>query len=717
MSIRNSLAVLALAVAATFVVPANHATAVVTVKWSVDTYRDFNAGEAKNAFITSLGEVRPGWKTHRTKVEVDAVWAAIRAADGTVYLGTDDDGRVYRVKGKTVSKFAQIKDAVAIVSLVQAKGSVYAGTMPGGEIWKVDPRTGKSNKVVKLKGAETVWSMTMGRGGKYLYAGTGPSGKLFRVDIKTRAARVVFQQDKRILSLVTSKDGGIWLGTSEKALVLRYDPGKNTTRAMVDFAGNEITTMIPWRNGVIVAANTLKDPITSGMKTKRTVDHAKRKRADGHKAKMPRTGSKPGADRSTSSSAKPTRRGARKGRGALYRVWGDGRLEQLHALTQTYFTSIAATSSGRIYAGAADKGRVYMIDTDESVSTAYDVGERMVAKLLYSKRHGLSFVTGDATALYRSTGPARTASYMSKVIDTKAPSRFGKLVWHGRGKLRMETRTGNTATPDKAWSRWSQPRRRARGLGTRSAGVISSPTGRYIQFRVKFNGDRRAVLRKTALYYLPQNRPTRVTSVKVSSTVRSGKAMTLRRGATKPRSPLMKVRWAVYNPDRDATMYTLYVRREGEVLWRQVSSPTIPLKTTKFRWNTETFQDGYYRLRVTASDRGANTSGRALESHKTTGLFVVDNAKPRVSAVTIKYPRVSARTTDTLSPIMEAAYSVDNGPWQLAASSDGLFDSPTEILSMTLPSGLRAGFHTLTIRAMDEAGNIGSRSVSFQVKR
>ena len=39
------------------------AGAVVTATWSVETYQQFDAGDATNAFITSAGELRPGWDT------------------------------------------------------------------------------------------------------------------------------------------------------------------------------------------------------------------------------------------------------------------------------------------------------------------------------------------------------------------------------------------------------------------------------------------------------------------------------------------------------------------------------------------------------------------------------------------------------------------------------------------------------------------------------
>ena len=73
--------------------------------------------------------------------------------------------------------------------------------------------------------------------------------------------------------------------------------------------------------------------------------------------KTPEAGTKPGADKDTSG-AEAGRKGARKGKGALFRVGEDGALEQLHALTQTYFTAVAVGADGVIYAGAADKGRI-----------------------------------------------------------------------------------------------------------------------------------------------------------------------------------------------------------------------------------------------------------------------------------------------------------------------------------------------------------------------
>jgi len=82
----------------------------------------------------------------------------------------------------------------------------------------------------------------------------------------------------------------------------------------------------------------------------------------------------------------------------------------------------------------------------------------------------------------------------------------------------------------------------------------------------------------------------------------------------------------------------------------------------------------------------------------------------------VSYPRAQARATDALSTIAEMAFSVDDGPWQLGASSDGLFDDQTEELRIDLAAGLSRGTHTLAVRVADAAGNVGSTSTTFVVK-
>lgn len=691
------------------------AHAVVTALWTVETYQQLDQGDATSALITSTGELRPGWDTKRTALEGDAVWSALRLADGSLLLGSDAKGAVYRVgpgAGDAPKKLVSIEGAIAVVALAAGDGgAVYAGTMPGARLWKIDVGAGKATAVATLKDVETIWSLAVS--GDTVYAGTGPAGKLFAVRGGT-ASEAFATEDKRITALTVTRDGAVWLGTSERALVFRYDPKTKTARAMADFAGNEVSAIIPYRDGVAAAANELADPPTGAGKTASQVEAAEKPNAaKGQVAKAPEAGSKPGADKETPSVADTGRRGAKKGKGALFAIGGDSRLEQLHALTQTYFTSLAATAEGRIYAGAADKGRVYLVEPDGAVATAFDIEERAVSQV-GTAGATVWFATDDAAALYRTTGRASAARYVSDVFDSKAVARFGRIMWAAEGKVTFETRSGNTAKPGVGWSEWQRPTGIGRFGSGAQAGKVASPPGRYWQFRASLEDDA-ARLSRVSGYYAPANQATSVEDVSLEPASKES-LPTLKDLAAKPRSPVLRVKWKIENPDADDTSYALEVRRDGEANWRPIATGKQPLTATSWEWNTETYPDGWYRLRVTASDALANSPDRALSTSFTTPVFAIDNQRPAIEALNVSYPRATARATDAINVISEAAFSIDDGPWQLATTDDGLFDDPSETVRFDLPSTLGKGTHTLAVRIADAAGNVGSTSTTFVVK-
>ncbi|HEY0254046.1 MAG TPA: hypothetical protein VGC41_21100, partial [Kofleriaceae bacterium] len=137
------------------------ADAVVTAQWTVETYQQFDAGDSSSAFVTSSGEVRPGWDIKRTGLEGDAVWSALHLADGSVLLGSDVGGAIFRTSGDSAKKVVTIPGAIAVVAMTQTiDGSVWAGTMPGNKLWKIDlAGGGKATAGPQLKDTETIWSL------------------------------------------------------------------------------------------------------------------------------------------------------------------------------------------------------------------------------------------------------------------------------------------------------------------------------------------------------------------------------------------------------------------------------------------------------------------------------------------------------------------------------------------------------------------------------
>ena len=116
--------------------------------------------------------------------------------------------------------------------------------------------------------------------------------------------------------------------------------------------------------------------------------------------------------------------------------------------------------------------------------------------------------------MYRATGRASQAKYMSDVLDAKAVARFGKLTWIAQGKVKIETRSGNTAKPGVGWSDWRRPTQVGKLGGGVEGGKIASPPGRYLQFRAALEDDD-ARVRRVMSYYVPQNSATDVQDVTV----------------------------------------------------------------------------------------------------------------------------------------------------------------------------------------------------------
>ena len=104
---------IALAVVAAAAVPgATPATAGTTSTWTVETYGQFDAGDAADAFLTSLGEVRPGWQTTKVELTGDGVWSALRLSSGAIVVGTDADGQILKVDGAKSAKLGAIPSAI-----------------------------------------------------------------------------------------------------------------------------------------------------------------------------------------------------------------------------------------------------------------------------------------------------------------------------------------------------------------------------------------------------------------------------------------------------------------------------------------------------------------------------------------------------------------------------------------------------------------------------
>jgi hypothetical protein len=110
----------------------------------------------------------------------------------------------------------------------------------------------------------------------------------------------------------------------------------------------------------------------------------------------------------------------------------------------------ATDGSGRIYE-VSDNRKVRLIDqTDSDVMRLVKLGMAGTPRIVAA-------TATQGKVLEIGTTPAPQGVYESPVHDAGSLARWGRLEWHGSGKLAFRTRSGNSARPDKTWSDWSAP--------------------------------------------------------------------------------------------------------------------------------------------------------------------------------------------------------------------------------------------------------------------
>ena len=699
--IRVPLPRLAAAVAIFIALAPAPARANATKTFHQATSKDFEEGEASGTMVQPTGELVPGMKTSLVEAPSAFTWCSALSRDGSVaYFGGGDEGKIFAVETKGAGKGEKARlvatlDAPWVTALaVRPDGSLLAGTTPGGRLFSVDPRSGAVKEFAKVP-AEHVWAIVYDDKSATAYVGTGAPGKIFAVDARGKARALWDAHDKHVVSLARDDDRHLLAGTSEEAFLYRVGlDGRG--EALQDFEAEEVRAVARVGDAVTIAVNDFEKaaPLAFGPVA-----------AKGTRVVIAAGGT-------PSSAGTLPRPGARKAKAALYRLERDGRIEQIFALADGYFTALVVDDkTGDVYAATGSQGRVYRVRPDRTAALAIDLPERQALTLV---RAGAGFLvgTGDVGAVYRARPAAGAeATYLSKVLDADTRAQFGLVRWHGAKGVSIETRSGITAKPDEAWSAF-QRLADARAGFDGGAGQIASPPARYVQYRVTLAGEG-AKLTDLTLAYLPQNQRARVSEFTTTDGSAAGGA------PPAPGTPVvhahatvLKLRWKVDNLDGDELDYRLSFREQNAAVWRPLGGPDA-LTKPEYDWNTEGIADGTYVVRVVTSDERAQPRERVLDSTYLSPPFLVDNRKPEVAGLAAKYPYVSGRARDEASPITQIEMAVDGNEWHEVAPADGLCDDLVEAFTVKLPA-LAPGPHDVTVRAWDSADNVGAASITVK---
>lgn len=656
------------------------ALAVGTRRFVLQDGDDFQGGDLKGVAVDAAGRVHAGFNLGAVPVaDGVTIWSALPMPDGSVLLGTGNDGKLVRVQGAVATTVADTK-TLAVTSLTSAwNGAVVLGTLPEGKVMKW--AGGKLTDLATLKGSDHVWQVAYDKKSNAVLAATGPEGKLWRITADGQAQVYFDAEEPHLMSLAIAADGTVYAGASDKAKLYKIT-GPGRASVLYDFARTEVRAIAVGPKGDVYA---VANEIRSGS-------DAPKRGAGGRRPDAP---------------AAPVSTGPKtKGKGVLYHFSPDGAPEQLLDFSDDYFTSLALGDDGKPYAGTGAEGRVYTVDDSHNSVLVADTQERQVGALVLSgKQHYVA--SSDPAVLHpvRGIGGA-DAVWTSKVLDAGLRASFGKLSWEATGAIEFSTRSGGTKEPDSTWSDWSRP--------AAAPGPIESPPARYLQVRARWTRDPKSVLSEVEIPFVTDNLRAYVTQINVGNSPRnkgssSGTSSSIEASggplSEKPSSSV-SLDWKTDNPDKDEMRYRLQYRLVGTNVWYDMLKSDETLTKESYSWDTADLPEGRYRVRVIASDELSNPPDRVKTHELESGIVLVDNTPPVVEGLRVTGTRIQGTAIDGVGPIARIEASIaGSSHWFPFYPRDGLFDEQREEFDIDVaPLGAKAPA-IVALRVYDAANN------------
>jgi len=731
----------------------------------------FDKGEFKGLVATNLGRLRLGRALDNLLAETEGVEYVARCAvgpDGALYAVTGGAGRIYRAKDGKVTLYATLPDAYLFSIVADKNGDLYVGSGgTAGRIWRIAPPAGgkkqpEAETVFEDPAVKYVWDLAWLPDGT-LAAATGDQGRLLRIRPDGKADVLIDTKADHVLCLAVGPDGTLYAGTDGEALVYRWADGKPFV--LYDAAENEITAL------AVDAAGNLYVGASSGEAGRRAGVTIRPSAAP--KPPAPAQGTGGGKSAASGSEARPTPvgtaaaeankiahtvRAAQKARAsgssgaspqggsAVYRIDPDGIVTPLMDADEPLLLALAVVGD-RLLVGTGGPARLYEVvlarDGEEQARLAELDPKQVMAIAVGGDGRPVVATAGPGRLYVLSEGYARQGTYTSQVYDAGGSARWGLLDWRAAApegtEVALATRTGNVRDPEKGmWSPWSK-------AATKPPAAIASPPARFIQFRVTMKTarpDRTPVLEQFEAAYRRANERPRVLEItEVAFDEETGRAQAVERfrQAMKQRAqnpaargspprppapegsqPIRILRWKAEDPNGDRLRYRLYFRGQGEKRWILLEED---LARPEFAWNTATVADGWYELKVVATDAPDNPADEAKTDERVSDPILVDNTAPAIENLRVKVEKaerggravVTFTARDAASRLTEAAYTVDSADrWQTLAPEDGIFDASTETFRFTV-EGLAPGPHRIAVRAVDEGNNRGHAAAAVEV--
>ncbi|MDR3387697.1 MAG: hypothetical protein P4L92_11640, partial [Rudaea sp.] len=476
--------------------------------------------------------------------------------------------------------------------------------------------------------AHYIWDLSFDHAGK-LYIAAGGPGAVYRIDPARHdvKAELFFKSDEaHIRALAWDAKGNLIAGSDGSGLVYRISPeGKGYV--LFEAPRREITAVAVGADGTIYAAsvgdkthNPLPPLPVQGIGTATvTIVQPPSLQAVNASASLPE-----GTE--------------------VYAIKEGQAPRKLWSSKDDIVYALAARADG-LLALTGNRGRIYRIQKDgSSADIAHLEAQQALALAVKQNAQRTDDVligAGNTGKLFL-LGAAEKHEYASSVLDAGALARFGRVeVEPGSSAYEILTRSGNVEQPVRGWTDW-QPL---------NGGSVGSPAGRYLQWKAVLHAG--GGVGSVAVNYLPVNAAPQVDDVVVAvgarvnaQTLTTGQPQTVNitfpapatatdTASTDSATPLVAakdrtavtVRWAAHDDNGDELTYALYLRGDGETVWRPLKDK---IAEKAYSFDAALIPDGGYQVKVVASDAPSHTPGDALNGEQVSDRFEVDTTPPTV---------------------------------------------------------------------------------------
>jgi hypothetical protein len=703
--------------------------------WETSGRAELLKGDARGVSISDTGVLMLAPRLNEAfNTEQAFVWSSAVDAQGNVYLGTGHDGKIFRVTSAGRGSLLYDAAELDVTAIAAAKdGAIYAGTSPDGKVYRI---TSDGRAEVFFDPADKyIWSLALLADGS-LAVGTGDNGKLYRVraaGAKPESSLLIATNQTHVMSLAVTAQGDVIVGTDPGGLVLRVSP-EGKAFALFDANLREIHALAPAADGSIYAL-ALSDAASTGRQQSSTP------------VSQPSDGGTPntsvtitaldesGAPIQAAGQPARSRTDIANARSAVFRILPDGGADVVWSSPSiTAFAITPALQPGSVLIGTADKGRIYSVTNDGRDTLLLQSTEGQIASFV--TRGSQIYAASSNQGKLFSFGPELIAegSYESPVRDAKLTATWGRIWWRGSGNVELQTRSGNGERPDATWSDWSASYRDPSGS------AIVSPRARFIQWRATLRSGGAGGqnwIEDASLAYLPRNVAPEVLSVsslpigvglqqmaqlQVDPNVESSGLDPSLFGAVAQVPPrrlfqrgARSFQWQAEDRNGDTLEYAIYYRPLNETTFRLLKDK---LRDNFYTIDGATLADGRYVVKIIATDAPDNPSGQALSGERLSEPVDIDNTPPVLRAVATPQSggagnRVVFEVNDATGKIKRGDFSLDGAPWTPLFPDDGIADSGREQYSVVLPA-LTAGEHTVSLRAFDGSGNVGTLSITLR---